>query len=167
MYVYPALGGVRLDEVRQPDLLELVERLQAAGRSPSTIRNAIDPLRVLYRRAVARGVVTANPTTALELPAGEKPRDRVADPVEAARLVAAHKWLDDRALWAVALYAGPRAGELRALAWHDVDLAAATVTVRSSLSVDAQSEANRPTRRHSLAGAPSRSRRPSSTRSPH
>jgi integrase len=140
LYVYPLLGGVRLDEVRQPDLLDLAERLQAAGRSPSTIRNALDPLRVVYRRAVARGVVAANPTTSVELPAGEKRRDRVADPVEAARLVAAHRRLDDRALWAVALYAGLRAGELRALVWGDVDLARADVAVRASLSVDAPTE---------------------------
>jgi integrase len=157
------LGGVRLDDVRQPDLLEFGEQLQAGARSPSTIRNAIDPLRVVYRRAVARGVVAVNPTTAIELPAGEKRRDRVADPVEAAHLVAAHKRLDDRTLWAVALYEGLRAGELRSLTWHDVDLAAATISVRSSLSVDARStdEQADPKRRAGLRTIP---RRPFSTR---
>jgi integrase len=135
--VYPVLGGLRLSEIGQPDLLELVEQLQAAGLAPSTIRNALDPVRVLYRRAVARGVVTANPTTNLELPSGERKRDRVADPAEASRLITALPRADDRALWAVALYGGLRAGELRALRWQDVDLAAGRIRVERNLPVDA------------------------------
>jgi integrase len=139
-HVYPHLGGRRLDGVNQPDLLELVERLQEARLAPSSIRNAVDPLRTLYRRAVARGVVAVNPTLGLELPTGAKPRDRVADPVEAGRLVAAHVRLDDRALWAVALFCGLRAGELRALRFEHVDLARSAITVRESLPVDARDE---------------------------
>jgi integrase len=139
-HVYPHMGGRRLDGLNQPDLLELVERLQEARLAPSSIRNAIDPLRTLYRRAVARGVVGVNPTLGLELPTGATPRDRVADPVEAGRLVAAQTRLDDRALWAVALFCGLRAGELRALLWLHVDLARSAITVRESLPVDARDE---------------------------
>lgn len=122
--VLEILGDRRLDRITQPDLLELVERLQADGLSPSSIKNALDPVRVVYRRAVARGAAPMNPTIGLELPSGEKPRERVADPSEAGRLVAALPRADDRALWAVALFCGLRAGELRALRWRHVDLAA-------------------------------------------
>ncbi len=139
-HVYPHLGGRRLDGVSQPDLLDLVERLSAAGLSASSTRNTVDPLRTIYRRALARGTVAVNPTAGLELPTGETRRDRVADPVEAGRLVAALPRLDDRALWAVALFCGLRAGELRALRWGNVDLARATITVRESLPVDAADE---------------------------
>jgi integrase len=139
--VYPALGGRRIDAVGQIDLLEFVEVLQAAGLAPSSVRNAIDPLRVLFRRAAARGVVSANPTSGLELPSGEKRRDRVADPAEASRLIAALGRSDDRALWACAFYCGLRAGELRALRWRHVDLARGTIAVRENLPVDARSEA--------------------------
>jgi integrase len=137
-YIYPTLGGLRLSEVRQPDLLELVEQLQSVGMSASTIKNALDPVRVLYRRAIARGLVDANPTTGLELPSGEKRRERVADPYEAARLVAALPRAEDRALWAVALYCGLRAGELRALRWTDVDLARGRIHVERNLPIDAK-----------------------------
>jgi integrase len=137
LYVYPRLGGWRLDQVRQPDLLDLVDELQEAGLSPSTIKNALDPVRVIYRRAVERGVVETNPTLRLALPAGETPRDRVADPYEAARLVAALPEAYDRALWAVAVYCGLRAGELRALQWAHVDLAGCRVRVEENLPVDA------------------------------
>ncbi len=61
-------------------------------------------------------------------------------PTEAALLVAALPRLDDRALWAVALYCGLRAGELRALRWTDIDLAGGRVRVERSLAVDAKRE---------------------------
>lgn len=137
LYVYPMLGGWRLPAITQPDLLELVELLQEDGKAPSTIRNALDPVRVVYRRAVSRGLVDVNPTVGLELPAGEQSRDRVADPAEAARLVAALATAADRSLWAVALYCGLRGGELRALRWRDVDLVARRIRVSANLPLDA------------------------------
>lgn len=39
---------------------------------------------------------------------------------------------DDRALWAMAMYAGLRMGELRALQWDDVDLEAGVIRVTRS-----------------------------------
>jgi integrase len=138
LYVYPRLGGWRLGQIRQPDLLDLVDELQGAGLTPSTIKNALDPVRVVYRRAVERGVAETNPTLRLSLPAGEKRRDRVADPYEAARLVAALPRAYDRSLWAVALYCGLRAGELRALRWPELDLAACRLRVEQNLPVDAK-----------------------------
>jgi integrase len=134
-YVFTELGGLRLTEIHQPDLLELVEQMQSAGLSASTIKTTLDPIRVVYRRAVARGVIDANPTQGIEVPSGEKKRDRVADPAEAAKLVAALPRAEDRALWAVALYAGLRAGELRALRWSDVDLAGGRVRVERNLPI--------------------------------
>ena len=79
------------------------------------------PLRAIYRRALARGEVTVNPTTGPELPAVRGRRDRIASPIEAADLIAALPEID-RALWATAMYAGLRRGELMAMRWEDVDL---------------------------------------------
>jgi hypothetical protein len=52
-YVLPVLGGRRIDEVRRADVQELVELLRRRGLAPSTIHNVLDPLRVLFRRAVS------------------------------------------------------------------------------------------------------------------
>jgi len=52
--VLPALGAHKLADVRTPDVQLLVDRWQAAGLSPSVIRNTLLPLRVIYRRALAR-----------------------------------------------------------------------------------------------------------------
>lgn len=110
---------------------DLADRLFAQSLDPSTIRNALMPLRAIYRRAVSRGDVTVNPTTGLELPAVRGRRDRIAAPDEAASLIAALPE-HERALWASAMYAGLRRGELMALRWTDVDLAAGVVRVERS-----------------------------------
>ncbi len=129
--VLPALGHVRLSEVRRNDLQDLADRLLADGLNPSTIRNTLMPVRAIYRRAMARGDVAVNPTTGIELPAVRGIRDRIADPEEAAQLVDVVPERD-RAIWATAMYAGLRLGELRALRWQDVDLAAGVVRVERS-----------------------------------
>jgi len=129
--VLPELGGLRFSEVRRVDLQDFADRLCADGLDPSTVRNTLMPLRAIFRRAVARGEVAVNPTSGLELPAMEGVRDRIASPTEAAELLAALPERD-RAIWATAMYAGLRRGELLALRWEDVDLAAGVIHVERS-----------------------------------
>jgi integrase len=66
--VLPALGHVRLSELRRADLQDLADRLLADGLDPSTVNNTLDPLRAIYRRALRREEVAVNPTIDLELP---------------------------------------------------------------------------------------------------
>lgn len=129
--VLPELGGLRLSEIRRVDLQDFADRLCADGLDPSTVRNTLMPLRAIFRRAVARGEVTVNPTSGLELPAMDGTRDRIASPAEAAELLGALPERD-RALWATAMYAGLRRGELLALRWEDVDLAGGVIHVERS-----------------------------------
>src|SRR4051794_18829609 len=74
----PELGGVRLGDLRRGDVQRLVDRLLEDGYGPSTIRNTLLPLRVICRRALARGEIVMNPTIGLELPAVRGRRDRIA-----------------------------------------------------------------------------------------
>lgn len=122
--IVPDLGGARLADVTRPDVQALVDRLLANGLDGSTIRNALMPLRVIYRRALARGEVAVNPTSGVEVPAVGGRRERIASPDEAAALLAAIS-PTDRPVWATALYGGLRRGELMALRWDDVDLGGA------------------------------------------
>jgi integrase len=127
----PELGGLRLSEVRRVDHQDFADRLCATGLDPSTVRNTLMLLRAIFRRSVARGDVAVNPTSGLELPAMEGVRDRIASPTEAAALLAALPERD-RAIWATAMYAGLRRGELLALRWEDVDLASGVIYVERS-----------------------------------
>ncbi len=128
--VIPQLGRLKLSEIRRAELQAFIDRLLDAGHDPSTIRNTLLPVRAIFRRALVRGEVALNPTTGLELPAVRGRRERTASPEEAARLLTV---LDrDRALWATAMYAGLRLGELLALEWSAVDLDAGLIHVRRS-----------------------------------
>lgn len=119
---YPEVGAARLTEVRRSHIQRIVNRWLADDLSPSTIRNTMNALRAIYRRALTLDDVMINPTRGVELPAVRGRRERVATATEAAALIAAAPD-GDRALWATAFYAGPRHGELRALDWErHVDL---------------------------------------------
>jgi integrase len=123
--------GAKLARITTSDLRALVERWQAAGMNASTIRNAVLPLRAIFRRACTRDGLPVNPTRGLELPAVRGRRDRIASPAEAARLLAALPD-EDRAIWATAMYAGLRLGELRALQNERVDLKNGLIRVEAS-----------------------------------
>jgi integrase len=126
------LGAHRLTDIRRADVQAMIERWSATGTKPSTIRNDLDPLRVIYRRAKVSDLVTVDPTESLEVPgdAHDEPM-RFASRQEAAQLIAALP-PGERALWATAFYAGLRRGELRALHWEDVDLAGGLIHVSRS-----------------------------------
>lgn len=129
--ILPALGDYRLSDLRRMDCQALVDAMAAEGFAPATIHNALDPLRAIYRRAIQREQVAVNPTTGLELPPSRTSRDRIADPTEAAALLAALP-AGERALWATAFYAGLRRGELAALRWADIDLGRSEIRVERS-----------------------------------
>jgi integrase len=129
--VLPAIGSCRLGAITTADLQSLVDRWQVEGRAASTIRNSIKPLQAIYRRARSRQGLPINPTRDLELPMHQPKEIEIVAPDIAARLIAAVQ-SEDRALWATALYAGLRYGELRALRWSAVDLPGGTISVRES-----------------------------------
>jgi integrase len=122
------LGDEPIDQISRVDLQDLVDELVKAGHAESTIEATLIPVRAIFRREVARGRLKVNPTTGLELPRADRRRDRIAAPDEAGRLLAALDG-DDRALWATAMYAGLRRGELRALRVDRVDLEANVIRV--------------------------------------
>jgi len=76
----PRTGTAPPSAITRNNVQDLVDRLVAAGRALSTVRNTILPLRALYRRALARDQVALNPTPKLSLPAVRGARDRVARP---------------------------------------------------------------------------------------
>lgn len=150
-HLYPedgtGLGKVRLDVLTRKQINQFVEQLVALGLAPQTVRNVVIPLRAIYRYQLDFGDhVHNNPTWRVRVPAGGSKRLTFADVSEIGPLLAALEE-GDRALWATALYAGLRRGELMALTWRDVDLAAGVVTVRhaydapSKTTGDVKSEA--------------------------
>lgn len=131
LHVLPRFGGVPLDELRRADLQDLADEMIARGRSASTVANTIKPVRAIYRRAIDRDELGANPTSGLRLPAIRSKRANVVAPETAAQMLRALS-PDDRVIYATAFYGGLRAGELQALRWVDVDLAGGVIRVERS-----------------------------------
>ncbi len=136
LYIEPELGAKKLADLSRVEVQDFADRILATGLDPSTVKNCLMPLRVIYRRAFARSEVAINPTSGLELPAARGSRQRIADPPEATALIEALR-PQERALWALALYSGLRRGELWALRWEDVDFEAGVIHVRRSWDVHA------------------------------
>ena len=113
-----------------------VDRCARRGLKRSTINNHLAVVNAIYSWAAypTRRLVPRNPTRDVELPPGdEKRRLRIADPAEAARLIAALD-PDDAVPYAIAFYGGERRSELDRLEWPDVDLDAQLIHVRASKS---------------------------------
>ncbi len=127
-WVLPQFRGVRLADLSRPDLQQFADTLVAEGLSPSYVQTALLPLRAIFRRAIIRGDLALNPCTELELPAVRGRRERFATPEEAERLIAAVRQ-GDQAIWATAMYAGLRLGEMRALRIEDIDFAGGVIRV--------------------------------------
>jgi integrase len=126
--VLPRLGDEPVDQISRVDLQELIEELGAEGLAEPTIEATVIPLRAIYRRELASGRLKINPTAGLAIPRADRRRERIAPPAEAAALLAAlpdH----DQALWATAMYAGLRRGELRALRVDRIDFEAGVIHV--------------------------------------
>ena len=118
-------------DLKRTDWQELVDGLVAKGCAPATIATTVAAAAAVYRHEVSRERLRDNPLHGLQLPAPRKGRDHVVGTVAAAAMLKALPE-QDQALWATAMYAGLRRGELRALRVSDVDLAGGIISVERS-----------------------------------
>ena len=106
-----------------------MDRLAADGLAPATITTAITPIRAIYRRARQLGDVHSNPVAGISVPAVDRRQTRFATAEQIEALTGRLDSARDRAVWATAIYAGLRRGELMGLHRSDVDLATGVIRV--------------------------------------
>jgi integrase len=136
--VSAALGRLRLDEIRTVDVQDFIDELHARGVAPKTIRTAVEPVKRVYARALARDEVTHSPAAHLTIPRGPAQPIKPPAPGHGERLLSALPDVADAALWGTAMLAGLRRGELFALTWADVDLDAGLIRVARSYDFGTQ-----------------------------
>lgn len=131
-------GGYPLNSITREQISQWVQRMQAAGKRPGTVRNAYFLVRMVLGQAVQDGRLDSNPADYVRLPTEHNSGTGavVDDPAQfltaeqVSALVAATPWPYD-VLVHVAAWAGLRAGELAGLQVGDVEL-----TRAGSLRID-------------------------------
>lgn len=126
-----ALGGAVVSELTP---LQVARFHESAGSSPSARWHAARALRGCLAYAVSLQLIPSSPAEGVALPGLPEREMTVLSEAQGRALLAAAMGYVAHPLIAVALGTGLRQGELLGLSWPDVDLEAASLTVRRSLA---------------------------------
>lgn len=126
----PEFGDMRVAEITRTHVSHFVLRMQQAGKAPATIRSIIGQLKSTLDIAVELDIVARNVAKGVRLPQVNNRRTEFLEVKQVASFMAAAKRCDQqivgsRMLMLMAL-TGARLGEVRALQWSHLDLAAGT-----------------------------------------
>lgn len=139
-HVVPHLGGMKLKDLRSQHLQRLYNRLLKEGRddrqgglSPKTVRYIHGIIRGAMSQAVKCGLIASNPTAAAVPPRKEKKEIQPLTAEQVLRLLEAANGDRYYAAFRLEFMTGLRLGELLALTWDDIDLAAHLIRVRRTL----------------------------------
>ena len=127
--IKPFLGKRKLDQVRYGQVEDLKAHLLKRGLSAKTVNNTLTCLSTMLKYAADRELIHSLPR--VKFLKVQTPDFDFLDFDEAERLLkAARPEHDSYTMILVALDAGLRVGEIRALQWNDIDLVRRVVTVQ-------------------------------------
>jgi integrase len=139
-HIKPALGRVKLKSFT-PAHVRGFYRAKLDGSSdgspglaPATVHKLHVVLHKALDQAVADGLIPRNATDAVKIPRIDREEISPLTAEEVGRLLEAAHGDRLEALYVLAVHAGLRQGELLALKWDDLDLEAATLRVRRTLT---------------------------------
>ena len=124
------IGDIRLRDVTPTDIARFFRSFD--GYSASTIHDARDTVRGIFRAALADGLIDRDPTFAVPIPKGTKGTHRAITEQERELILKTPHRLRPAVM--TMLYAGLRRGEVLSLRVdRDVDFSARTITVREAV----------------------------------
>lgn len=134
-FAYSDLGDRQITEIRAPDVLNVLRKVEARGRY-ETARRLLSTIGTVFRFAIASGLAETDPTVALRGVLASPPRNHRAAITEPKGFGALLRAIDGfegqpTTLAALKLMAllFPRPGELRAAEWHEFDFEARVWTI--------------------------------------
>lgn len=124
-WIGPALGDLMVTELNKSHVHHLMLRMNAAGRSPATIKTTVGQVGAVMELAVELGIVARNPVKGMRTPRVDNRRTEFMTVDQVRALIAAAQASDDivgsRKLMLQAL-TGARSGEASAAKWADISL---------------------------------------------
>jgi len=133
-YWMPALSRIAMVDITSMLLRKIIGATEWGGKTVK--RSAIVRLKALFNTAVRDEVIARNPSDPIQLPARNK---KVIDPFTAEEADKIIEWMYANftgkavriyaAYFEFAFYSGMRTGELMALRWDEIDMAARTAHV--------------------------------------
>jgi integrase len=129
-HISPRLGDRPITQVRRAELVDLADRLAAAGFR-AQVNRVLAEVVAMLRWCADRDWIEAVPTVGRSAKVKEKPRDRTLTDAEVAAFWKATERLTEtvRDYLRLLLLTGQRTEDVRAMAWAEVDLDAALWTI--------------------------------------
>ena len=139
-YIRPLLGKLLLNRITADDIQRTYRKLREDGLGPVTIRYVHNVLSMIFKLAVKRKKLMGSPMAGVEIPkeckqtsGDEKTEDRAMTPEQVAQFLEAADGTRFENLLKLAFHIGCRPGELLALKWADLDIAARTLRINQSI----------------------------------
>lgn len=133
VHLEPGLGSVPLARLSPQHVQAFLNHKSAAGLSPRTVSYLRSVLRQALTQAERWGLVTRNVARLAEPPRVPRREIRPLGPEQVRTFLEAVRGDRLEAICLVAIGVGLRQGEILGLAWSDIDVEAATITVRHAL----------------------------------
>lgn len=128
-HLLPFFGKVHLSQITPAKVQDFLQHMQSKEVSPATTGKVYRVFKALIRRALALGLLDRDPTVGISPPRVERKEPRFLSREVMERPYFATRGMDIGDMIAVAVLAGLRQGEILALRWGDVNLAARRIAV--------------------------------------
>lgn len=132
-HIAPAIGSMKLQDVRGMHIQRMYNALSANGSAPKTVKNISAVAHKAFNVAIKQGLISVNPCDAAELPAMAQKEIKPLTDAEIPIFLKAIKGHPMENAFALCLFAGLRQGECMGLSWKQVDFEKQTITINQQL----------------------------------
>lgn len=133
LHLIPAIGNIRLTQLRPEHLQKLYSDKLKGGLMPRSVRYIHVILHKALATAIKWGLIARNVADGADIPKAHPGEMQTYDEIELNKFLEAAKGTQYYPLFYTALFTGMRRSELLALRWQDIDLVYGQVYVNRSL----------------------------------